>query len=170
MNIRAPLLVSLAAIALAGCASAPKPLAGVYAPLLPDDAARAQTTGATVRWGGELVAVDTQAARTCFEVVARPLSASARPESVDRSAGRFLACRRGFYDPAVFAVGREVTVTGRVDAYETRRIGEYDYRYPRVAADVVYLWPERRDVQARYAPSPFWSPYWGPYWGPWGPW
>ena len=42
------------------------------------------------------------------------------------------------------------------------RIGEYDYRLPRMDADVVYLWPERADVQViRYEPYP-WG--WGPGW------
>ena len=88
----------------------------------------------------------------------------APPSTPDESAGRFLACRSGFYDPAIFAPDREVTVTGRIDGYETRRIGEYDYRYPRVAADVIYLWPERREVDV-YHHSPFW-PVYRPYW--WG--
>jgi outer membrane lipoprotein len=65
--------------------------------------------------------------------------------SRDRSEGRFIACRAGFYDPAVFTAGREVTIAGTVTGFEARRIGDYDYRYPRVAADVIYLWPERRD-------------------------
>jgi outer membrane lipoprotein len=32
----------------------------------------------------------------------------------------------------VFGKNREVTFTGRIDGYENRRIGEYDYRFPRV--------------------------------------
>jgi outer membrane lipoprotein len=38
-----------------------------------------------------------------------------------------------------------LTLAGTVTGFETRRIDDYDYRYPRVAADVIYLWPERRD-------------------------
>ena len=48
--------------------------------------------------------------------------------------------------------------------FETRRIGEYDYNYPRVAADVVYLWPERRDDDYFHT-DPFWPAY-RPFW--WG--
>ena len=51
------------------------------------------------------------------------------------------------------------------------RVGEFDYTYPRVAADVVYLWPERTYVG--YAATtirggPWWGygPYWGGFWGP----
>ena len=43
--------------------------------------------------------------------------------------------------------------------------GEYDYRYPRVAADVVYLWPERREREFEYRP---YFPGIGPLWyDPW---
>jgi outer membrane lipoprotein len=50
-------------------------------------------------------------------------------------------------------------VTGTLESYENRRIGQYDYRFPRVAANVVYLWPlrERVDVITRPAPWPWWG-------------
>jgi outer membrane lipoprotein len=83
--------------------------------------------------------------------------------------GRFIACKAGFYDPAIFLKDRELTVLGRIDGYESRKIGDYDYRQPRVAADVVYLWPKARPVDVRYpAPRPW--PWYGWDWGPgwWG--
>jgi outer membrane lipoprotein len=150
---------------LGGCATAPKPLRGEYAGVLPEQAAASQTLEATVRLGGSIVEVTPAADRTCIEILGRELGDSARPRlTPDESAGRFIACRAGFYDPAIFAAEREVTVTGRIDGYETRRIGDYDYRYPRVAADVIYLWPERGD-QAYYYPAPYW-PVFRPHW--WG--
>ena len=45
--------------------------------------------------------------------------------------GRFIACKAGFYDPAIFLKNRELTVLGRIDGYESRKIGEYDYRHAR---------------------------------------
>ena len=64
----------------------------------------------------------------------------------------------------LFAADREVTFTGRVADTEQVRIGEYDYRLPRLDADVVYLWPERADVQViHHQPYP-WGPVWGPGW------
>jgi outer membrane lipoprotein len=131
---------------LAGCASAPVPLQGTYALVLPAEAATRGSTGERVRWGGQVVAVHNEASRSCFEIVGKALGMDGRPMVRDRSEGRFIACRGGFYDPAVFTAGREVTVAGTITGYEMRRIGDYDYRYPQVAADVVYLWPERRDV------------------------
>jgi len=141
------ILIAVAlALALAGCASAPKPLQGEFSSLLPDDAAKRESTGELVRWGGTIVQVEPQSQRSCFEVVAKPLSSSGRPQDVDRSEGRFIACRGGFYEPEVFKAGREITISGRIEGFETRKVGEFDYRYPRVAAEVVYLWPERREV------------------------
>lgn len=150
-------------LALAGCATAPKPLQGDFA-AAPSQADAAN--GQKVRWGGEIIRIVNAADRSCFEVLARPLDASARPLRRDRSEGRFLACRSGFYDPAVFEAGRDITVTGTVDGSELRKVGDYDYRYPRVAADVIYLWSEREMVNYAY-PSPwFYDPFWRPWWGP----
>lgn len=158
--------LAVAILALAGCATAPKPLQGEFAPLMPSDASAAQRLGDTVRWGGTIVAVTPAPNETCFEVLGRDLGDTARPNRADdTSSGRFLACRAGFYDPAIFAPEREVTVTGRVSGFEPRRIGEYEYVYPRVAADVVYLWPERTAEDYYYHADPFWPSY-RPFW--WG--
>ena len=64
----------------------------------------------------------------------------------DDAQGRFIACRTGFYDPALFEPNREVTFTGRIEGYEKRKVEGYVYDFPRVAADVIYLWPKRERV------------------------
>ena len=162
MNKQLPILALAAS--LAACATAPHPLQGQYAALAPEQATASDRTGEAVRWGGRIVEVRTEKLRSCFEIVSAPLDASGRPRRVDRSNGRFLACRSGFYEPQVFAPGRELTISGRIDGYETRPVGDYDYRYPRVAADVVYLWPERRERD--YEPVPYFG--FGPAWiDPW---
>lgn len=152
-------LLFIAALA-AGCATQPRPLQGEFVQLTPREATERDSTGAVVRWGGRIVEVEPQAKRTCFHMISTRLDAYGRPYwASDDVGGRFIACRTGFYDPAVFERNREVTFTGRVDGYENRRIGQYDYRIPRVAADVVYLWPvrERVDVVTRPAPWPWWG-------------
>ena len=151
-----PLAPLFCLLLLAGCVSVPKALQGDYTAVAPVDAARAGTTGERVRWGGRIVAVEPLADRSCFEVVSVRLAPDGRPLPRDRSAGRFLACRAGFYEPEIFKAGREVTFTGRIDGFEDRKVGDYDYRYPRLAADVVYLWPERRDVAVIVERAPFW--------------
>jgi outer membrane lipoprotein len=147
MNFTRFALPLAAACLLAACAT-PAPLKGAYSPITPQEAAATDATGAMVRWGGRIVSVDPQAQRTCFEMISLDLLDSGRPRSSgDRTGGRFIACRAGFYDPALFERNREVTFTGRVEGYETRKIGEYDYRFPKVDASVVYLWPERQRVE-----------------------
>lgn len=151
--------IAVAAIA-SGCATQPRPLQGEYAQITPRQAVERDATGAVVRWGGRIVDVEPQPNRTCFHMISTRLDAYGRPYwASDDVGGRFVACRTGFYDPAVFEKNREVTFTGRVDGYENRRIGQYDYRLPRVNADVVYLWPvrERVDVVTRPAPWPWWG-------------
>jgi outer membrane lipoprotein len=151
----------LAAALLAACASQPRPLQGTFNEITPLDAVVSDSTGATVRWGGRIVDVEPQTNRTCFEMISTRLSDYGRPYwATDDVGGRFIACRTGFYDPAVFGKNREVTFTGRIDGYENRRIGEYDYRVPRVEADVVYLWPAHEYVNVvttRPAPWPWWG-------------
>ncbi len=156
--------LSFGALFVSGCATAPKPLQGEFSALLPEQASVEQPSGELVRWGGSIVSVSPTTSETCIEVLGRNLNANARPRATpDLSAGRFLACRAGFYDPAIFTSEREVTVTGRIAAYETRRIGEYDYRYPRIAAEVIYLWPQRRESDIYRHHSPFW-PVYRPFW------
>lgn len=150
------ILPSLALVLLAGCVSVPKALEGQFAPLDPAAAVQAGVTDEQVRWGGRIVKVEPLADQSCFEIVGVRLGSDGRPLANDQSSGRFLACRSGFYEPEIFQPGREVTVSGRIDGYETRKVGDYDYRYPRLAADVVYLWPERRDVDVIVERYPFW--------------
>lgn len=155
---------------LGACATAPKPLQGAFTPVTPRDAVASGQVSGPVRWGGRIVETVPGQENTCFQLISRPLGGSGRPLSSapDATDGRFIACRAGFYDPAVFTEGREVTFIGRVDGVESTRIGEYDYRLPRMTADVVYLWPEVREVEVR--PYPYYDPFWGPRWGRWGWW
>lgn len=161
------LLPVVAALALAACATAPKPLQGQFPPVSPRDSVTTPQVGAPVRWGGKIIQTQPGQGQTCFQLISRPLDSSGRPDSssADASDGRFVACRAGFYDPAVFEPGREVTFIGHIQGYENTKIGDYDYKLPKISADVVYLWPvvRRVDVVPAYPYGP-----WGP-WDPWGP-
>jgi outer membrane lipoprotein len=160
-------LVGAAAITLTlgACATVPTPLQGQFPPTTPQEA-RAGTIAGPVRWGGEILNVDTRADQTCFEILARELDSTARPIRRDPSDGRFIACRNGFYDPEEFKKGRSITIVGQLNGTENGKVGEFNYTYPRVAAEAIYLWPER----PLYANTPYydpWGPWWGygPYWG-----
>lgn len=156
-----PALMVVGALALGACATIPQPLTGNYATANPGQGAQ----GSQVRWGGQIIKTEPEADKTCFFVLSRPLDRSARPEPDGASQGRFVACHQGFYDPAVYTKGRDVTFTGSVHGSVTDKVGKYDYAYPRVQAQTVYLWPKRKPV-VRYR-DPF---YTNPFWGPFGPW
>jgi outer membrane lipoprotein len=159
MKIRVVLLTFATAL-IAACVSQPQPLQGQFATITPRQASDHDSTGAGVRWGGRIVEVEPGQNRTCFEMLATRLDVYGRPYwASDEVGGRFIACRSGFYDPALFQKNREVTFTGHVDGYENRRIGGYDYRFPHIAADVVYLWPVRERVNVITRPAPW--PWWG---------
>ncbi len=158
-------LAALSMIFVGGCATAPKPLQGQFESLSADLARQQDALGSAVRWGGEIIAVEADSQQTCFVVLSRELSPTARPMiKREESLGRFIACRPGFYDPALFAEGRDITITGRIADYETRKVSNFDYRYPRVAAEVIHLWPERRSVDPRHLPpvGMYWryDPFW----------
>ena len=169
--MRTMVLAAVAGLALAGCATVPAPLAGNdFAALTPQQAVQQNASGEHVRWGGEIIRVEPHADRTCFEVLSRELYPDARPKRRDQSGGRFMACSNGFYDPAVYTKGRDLTVTGTVRGSERHKVGEYDYTFPQVNADQVYLWPQRQYVdQSYYGWRPY-DPFWGPYWGGFGWW
>ena len=160
-----PLTLLLIIVSLAGCGGAPQTIR--HAPdadvsLSQVRAAPEQFRGATVRWGGSIVAVRNLRDESVIEVVARRLEHGGRPLDEDRSDGRFLARVKGFVDPAIYAAGREVTVRGTVTGMVEQTIGEHRYAYAQVVAEDVYLWPPRLPPQTYYY-EPFWDP-----WYPWG--
>jgi outer membrane lipoprotein len=177
MSLYRPLSLAAAIALLGGCATIPQPLAGNYANVSTASAQQGGAGGTRVRWGGEIIKTEPGQQQTCFYLLSRPLDSQARPQSgsAGDNQGRFVACRSGFYDPEVFTRGRELTITGTVHGTVTQKVGDYDYAYPRVEADVVYLWPKRA-MYSNYPAGgyydPFWGPGFGPYWGgPWGgPW
>ena len=148
------------------CARPPKALRGDFPPITVRDAQVRSAVGERVRWGGMIVNAKPGKDVTCFEIVAKPLDGQARPIEGDETFGRFVACVPGFHDPAVYAPGREVTVVGTLAEPRTRRVGDYDYRFPVVKAETVYLWSRREERVVYYDP---WYDPWGPfpYWG-WG--
>jgi len=173
----APLVLALV---ITGCVRPPAPLAGTFGAIAVRQAQEGNLTGQRVRWGGSIVGVRPGKDDTCLVVLSHPLQRDGRPRYTDASDGRFIACAAGFYDPEIYAKGREVTVVGTLQEPETQKIGEHDYRYPKVAAETVYLWPQREVLPPYYYGSvpDFWYPAWGPwpygswyypyrYWGPW---
>lgn len=160
-------ITTILSLGLCGCATVPPQLAGTdLASVTPQQAANGSGRSEHVRWGGEILKVTPNADDTCFEVLSRALYPDARPKRRGHSEGRFIACRKGFYDPELYHKGRELTVVGQIEGTENHKVGDYNYTYPRVDAEQVYLWPERSRRDGYY--SRYYDPYWGPvdpFWG-----
>ncbi|MBE0510316.1 MAG: Slp family lipoprotein [Chromatiales bacterium] len=171
---------------LGACSTVPQAIrsAPPEAPSLP--ALREQPAsyqGQTLRLGGVIAQLHNRAEDTQIEVVARRLSRGGEPRQEDFSEGRFIATVPGFLDPAIYAQGRRITVSGEFIGTIERPLGELPYRYPQLQASAYYLWPEWREqpdprYQHPWYPygypygypyrpgyDPFWSPFWYPY--PW---
>ena len=160
MNMRLT-TICIATALLAACATPPKPLQGQFQARTEHEASAGDLTGSMVRWGGRIIRTEPRPDRTCFEVISTKLTSDGRPYwASDDTWGRFIACRTGFYDPALFEPNREVTFTGRIEGYEERKVDGFIYKFPRVSADVVYLWPKRDRVNVITRPSP-WPWAWG---------
>jgi outer membrane lipoprotein len=161
---------------LVGCAAGPRPVGEEIegSPTVAEVIASPQAMrGARVRWGGTIVGVQNRADSSWIEVVARDLEEGGRPEAGAPSRGRFLARVKGFADPADYEQGKEISVLGVVTGAETRRIGDYDYRYPVVDVERIHVWaprPVRREPAYPYYYDP-WDPFYPwPYYRPYGPW
>ena len=162
-------ITTIVAFALGGCASVPTQLAGNdFTAVTPQQAASQDSHGTRVRWGGEIIKVEPKPDSTCFEVLSRELYSDARPSRHDHSDGRFIACSKGFYDPALYVKGRDLTVVGSLAGSEQHPVGDYNYTYAHVDADSVYLWPKREHAAGYYSPWPYYGdPFFGPYWSGW---
>ena len=166
MSLYRPLALVAAIALLGGCVTVPQPLQGNYTNVTTAGAQQGGAGGTRVRWGGEIIKTEPGPQETCFYILSRPLDSEARPARGSNDGdnqGRFVACRTGFYDPEVFTRGRELTVTGTLHGTVSQKVGNFDYAYPRVEADVVYLWPKR---VVNYGYPGYYDPFWG---GPWGP-
>lgn len=160
-------LLAIVLVPLAACTTVPEQLQGTYPAVSPAGVEPA-AFGSTVRWGGVIIGATNAEDKTCFEVLSRDLDKYLRPKQEDRTGGRFIACKSGFYDPEVFAPGREVTLVGRIRDVEVRNIGEFDYRYPVVDLQELVLWEVREEVLVVDSfHGPYGYPYYwhGPYWG-----
>ncbi len=132
----------------------------------------AGSVGKTVLWGGEIIETITREEYSLIEIIQKPLGFKERPLAGDESEGRFLVEYRGqFLDPAIYKIGREVTIVGEIIRAEKKKLGKMNYRYPYVLASYVYLWPKRvQQIRVPYRSPYYCDPFWrgcrytfGPY-------
>jgi outer membrane lipoprotein len=125
-----------------------------------------------VRWGGTIAGVQNLESETVVEVVSRELANNGRPLKDSDSEGRFLARVKGFLDPTIYEEGRQFTVTGSIGGQDTRKIGQYRYHYPVVAAKHHWLWEPLPEPRTQYHDPWFYDPWYRdpflrpgyPYW------
>jgi len=126
-------------------------------------------TGATVRWGGNVIQVNHDSAgNALIQVIERRLDAQGRPIEGSVSDGRFVISATPNVDPQLYARDQLLTVAGTISGGVTTLIGDETQTLPVVQVSEFMVWLPRW----RYDPyrAPYWDPYWDPYWGPyWGP-
>ena len=98
--------------------------------------------GKRIVWGGQIIGMKNLVDRSRIELLAYPLDGRQRPILDEPSMGRFLVDKRGFLEPADYAPGRLLTVTGKLLERVQGKVGEAPYDYPLVEADVLYLWSQ----------------------------
>jgi outer membrane lipoprotein len=99
-----------------------------------------------VRWTGYLVQTINKKDKTCFEIVETETYKDLRPKKIiPKTGGRFIACKNGFLDPTAFDK-RLVTITGTLVAYTEKNIGEFNYEYPVIKTDKIYIWRQNPRV------------------------
>ena len=168
-----PLGLWLILLAAGGCASN-----GVYSPIADPDFQGPQLTAVRgnpeafkdtpVRWGGSIARVENRVDETWIEVVEQPLQRYGRPKGSADSGGRFVARIGGFLDPAIYAEGRQITVTGALESTVRRDIGEHPYEFPVVAVSEHRLWQEQPAVEYYDYPPYYYDFNYG--FGVFGPW
>lgn len=139
MTIRKTLLVGFI-FTMTACVSIPPILQGDYSSLTPAASKQKHPMNIPVRWSGLIINTVNRKDKTCFEIVQTQTNDSLRPVKViPKDSSRFFACKDGFMEPHAFNK-RLVTITGNLVAYSKQNIDEYEYEYPVVKTDKIYIW------------------------------
>jgi outer membrane lipoprotein len=137
-------LAALLAVLLAACASSPAfDTAGIDRALTPRAVTSATDTaiGRDVLWGGVILNTTNLKNSTLVEVLAYPLDSNEWPLREEDPLGRFVILKDGYLEPATYAEGRLVSVTGTITGTRVGQVGAAGYTYPVVSAKQLHLWP-----------------------------
>ena len=161
------LIVVFGMFLLASCATTmPRELVGNYVNITPRQVSVTHQSGLWVRWGGKIIQTVPERNKTCIYILGKPLDGdNARPHKDAPSIGRFIACHAGFYDPDIYARGRELTVTGLLHGTVIHRINQFYYSYPYVTIKYMHLWKRVTFYHRYYTNSFFWRFEYNPWFG-----
>jgi len=125
---------------LTACVTIPNVLQGDFSNVTPAQTKQKHPMNIPVRWSGYIVNTVNKKDKTCFEVVQTQTYKNLRPkDEIPKNSSRFLACKNGFLEAHAFNK-RMVTITGNLVAYTEQKIGEYNYEYPVIKTDLIYIW------------------------------
>jgi outer membrane lipoprotein len=130
---------------LSGCASTPEfDTSQVDRSLTPQSviAEPEISHGKVALWGGTILDTRNLKDRTQIEVLAYPLDAGYRPVLESKPLGRFIIKHSGFLEPATYAQGRLLTVSGSISDMQNGKVGETTYSYPVISDHQLHLWPQ----------------------------
>ena len=146
---------------LAGCA---EPHAkGKVKDITPQQAIETKSVGDQVRWGGPILSVAPKQGETCFRMLSYFLGSNGEPHLQDQPQGHFLACAKGYYDPAVYAPRRIMTVVGIVGPSQTVKVeNNVEHEIATLDVEAVKLWPPPPQAVIIYN-DPWYGPCCGPY-------
>jgi outer membrane lipoprotein len=94
-----------------------------------------------VLFGGKIIETHIAPASSELIVLQMPLDHKSRPETPDRSKGRFLIRTEQFLDPAIYQKGTLLSTVGIIKGSQARTIGGFNYVYPLLEAIEIKLWP-----------------------------
>jgi outer membrane lipoprotein len=113
--------------------------------LSPQQAANAQPDpdAPPLQWGGVIIKSQNLREATEIQILGFPLDEDGRPDTSATSIGRFIARQPGYLELAEYALGRQVTATGRFSEKRQGTVADSNYLFPILICDEITLWPER---------------------------
>ena len=100
-------------------------------------------------WGGVIVEPKNLRDSTELQILAYPLRKDGAPNLDKNPTGRFIAKAKGYLEPADYAAGRQVTLSGHLKEIRIGKVGQADYAFPVLEADEILLWPLPKEDTSR---------------------
>lgn len=151
-------LVPLIFLFLAGCSTVPVAIKEAPKPdwqLAEVGQQVSQHQGEAIRWGGQVIKVENNDEGSLLHIVQFPLNSFGRPNSDQKSQGRFLALSNDFVDPYIYKSGTLVTVAGRLADQRSISVDKKTMTVPMVQVGTLYRWAPAQ----QYYRAPYWSGY-----------